>query len=159
MNASRHDARPFPCLDDGRYDGCLGLACPLQVCWTGAATVRVARIPREQSPISTLFYVPGAPCHGCACLREDDAPVASPRTPGRPAQARRITCARGLWAHPISLASFVTGRIPMCDEDEPESCPGFEPRSQPHPAVVAHLARRRERKRHAAAERGRDESE
>jgi len=179
---------PFPCLDGVRYTGCLGLACPLERCWTGAATVSDAY---RRARVSTALYLPGAPCHGCACLAEDIVPAAGRRpahhvpatdasghaatesndvpNPSRSDDAvpggeddgeraecgeqgarRRITCARGLWAHPISLSSFVTKRIPMRDQDEPEACPGYEPRAdgEPHPAIATHLRRRRERARH-----------
>jgi len=178
----RAAAARFPYMEGVRYSGCLGMICALDTCWTGGATVSFAHRMREQAHVSTALYLPGAPCHGCACLREDDAPVASLRSTGRPrvapsraheeeqgagdggkqaadweapeeATLRRITCARGLWAHPISLASFVTGRIPMCDADEPESCPGFEPRPAPHPAVAAHLRKRRERAKRQREER------
>lgn len=190
---SRGHTRPalarqsFPCLDDGRYSGCLGMACLLETCWTGAATVSFARRMREQSHVATVLYLPGAPCHGCACLHEDEAPaprvseqqrragqslqpvggagdrddhhedereedVDAEAAPAR-ATPRRITCTRGLWAHPISLSSFVTKRIPMCDPDEPQHCPGFAPRLAPHPAVAAHLQRRRERARLLREER------
>ncbi|MCA1597844.1 MAG: hypothetical protein LC769_02280 [Chloroflexi bacterium] len=167
----------FPCLDGARYSGCLGLACPLETCWTGAATVssadRMHRM-REESRVSATLYVPGAPCHGCSYLREDVAPPCKPRAdgtrrvrhgatgdekedepavPGEPAARRRITCAQGLWAYPISLASFVTRRIPMRDQDDPRHCPCFAPRAAPHPSVVAHLQRRRERTRQLREER------
>ncbi len=162
----------FPCLEGGRYSGCLGLDCPLETCWTGAATVsfadRMHRM-REESRVSTTLYVPGAPCHGCSYLREDVAPAHKPRAggtrraqqgaedtpaaPGEPTAPRRITCAQGLWTHPISLASFVTRRIPMRDQDDPRHCPCFAPRAAPHPSVVAHLQRRRERTRHLREER------
>ncbi|MDQ2829124.1 MAG: hypothetical protein M3Y74_08740 [Chloroflexota bacterium] len=162
----------FPCLEGARYSGCLGLDCPLETCWTGAATVsfadRMHRM-REESRVSATLYVPGAPCHGCSYLREDMAPAYKPRaggprriqhgaedTPpasGEPVMPRRITCAQGLWAHPISLASFVTRRIPMRDQDDPRHCPCFAPRAAPHPSVVAHLQRRRERTRQLREER------
>ena len=166
----------FPCLEGGRYSGCLGLNCPLETCWTGAATVsfadRMHRM-REESRVSTTLYVPGAPCHGCSHLREDVVPAYKPWAGGtrrlchgtggdkgalapafgEPATRRRITCAQGLWAHPISLASFVTKRIPMRDQDNPRHCPCFAPRSAPHPSVVAHLQRRRERTRQLREER------
>ncbi len=162
----------FPCLEGGRYSGCLGLNCPLETCWTGAATVsfadRMHRM-REESRVSATLYVPGAPCHGCSYLREDVASACKPRAagprrvqheagdtppaPGEPVMPRRITCAQGLWAHPISLASFVTRRIPMRDQDDPRHCPCFAPRAAPHPSVVAHLQRRRERTRQLREER------
>jgi hypothetical protein len=173
----------FPCLEGGRYSGCLGLDCPLETCWTGAATVsfanRMHRM-REESRVSTTLYVPGAPCHGCSYLREDVAPTPKLRTdgtrrirhgatgnekedepaiPGEPVTRRRITCAQGLWAHPISLASFVTRRIPMRDQDNPRHCPCFAPRAAPHPSVVAHLQRRRDRTRHLREERREYEAE
>jgi hypothetical protein len=131
--------------------GCLGLSCALETCWTGMATVSFARKLREESHVSTALYLPGAPCHTCAHLVEDQIDVPAPDAGGaeRAARAtlRRVTCGQGLWLHPISLASFVTRRIPMIDQDEPERCPGYVPRPGPHPAVVAHLQRRRERER------------
>ena len=60
---------------------------------------------------------------------------------------RRVNCARGLWQHPISLSAFLMKRIPMLDQDEPEQCPGYSRRPDPHPEVVAYLQRRRERAR------------
>ena len=184
---TRPARHPFPCLEGGRYSGCLGMACALDTCWTGSATVSFARRTREQSHVSTMLYLPGAPCHECACLREDEIPA--PRAAGQArgagrgahedsgertgdertgkarceendaagperATLRRITCARGLWEHPISLSSFVTKRIPMRELDEPRQCPGFAPRPEPHPAVAAHLRRRRERARRLREERG-----
>jgi len=167
----RRPGRLFPCLEGGRYTGCLGMACPLETCWTGAATISFAHKVREGAGtrVSTALYLPGAPCHTCARLHEDVAPARPPsgrRPPGRAEQpdagvedeetsapSRRITCARGLWAHSISLASFVTGRIPMRDQDAPEQCPGFVERAAPHPAVAAHLQRRRERTRRLREER------
>lgn len=189
----------FPCLEGVRYRGCLGLACPLETCWTGATTVSYAAWMREGAHVSTALYLPGAPCHGCACLHEDTAPARAPRPPattppdadeGKRARARdvggdsrgdaaggrangggdgderggedraagratlrRISCTRGLWAHPTSLSSFVTGRIPMRDADEPGDCPSFVPRPAPHPAVAAHLERRRERAKRQREER------
>lgn len=147
----------FPCLDGHDYGGCLGMGCPLETCWTGAATVSFARKMREDARVSTALYLPGAPCHTCAHLVEDEVVVPAPRSPGaRPHDAaatlQRVTCGRGLWLHPISLASFVTRRIPMIDQDEPQHCPGYAPRPEPHPAVVAHLQRRRERLRLRRAE-------
>ncbi len=151
--------RLFPCLVGHDYTGCLGLGCPLETCWTGTATVSFARKLREESHVSTALYLPGAPCHTCAHLVEDEVAVPAPRTPtevgsGPEARAtlRRVTCGQGLWLHPISLASFVTRRIPMIDQDEPGRCPGYAPRPEPHPAVVAHLQRRRERLRLRRAE-------
>lgn len=168
---------PYPCLHGHDYRGCLGLACPLEICWTGAATISFARKQRERSRVSTALYLPGAPCQSCAHLAEDEVTVPAPRALGQPRQApqrgdaarareetpppgeqavgrlRRVACDQGLWAHPVSLSSFLLKRIPMLDQVEPEQCPGYQPRAEPHPEVLAHLRRRRERARQRREER------
>ncbi len=84
-DAAREErAASFPCISDHRYSGCLGLACPLETCWTGGATVSFARRQSESSRISGALYLPGAPCHTCAHLSEDEIDVPRPRR-GRPA--------------------------------------------------------------------------
>ncbi len=67
---------------------------------------------------------------------------------------QRVACGCGLWEHPISLSSFVTRRIPMLDQEAPEQCPSHaaRPGGEPHPAVVAHLERRRARARERRAD-------
>ena len=205
-------ARTFPCLDGPVYAGCLGLGCPLETCWTGGATVSYARKMSEAAHVSAALYLPGAPCHTCAELVEDEVTVPAPRAIGQPGATRavlrgvhdarargagnldketgcgrgnlgiaagssangpgaetgrdasgpspetgsgevqtvtlrRVNCARGLWQHPISLSAFLMKRIPMLDQDEPEQCPGYSRRPDPHPEVVAYLRQRRERAR------------
>ncbi len=214
-------APAFPCLDGHRYTGCLGLACPLDSCWTGGATVSFSARMRERTRVSTAVYLPGVPCHTCAHVREDTVVVPAPRpapplplrgtppllplpgepvglstprsreinprgvgvrgalagqesrgpvSPARPkrtlsadgtpgeesgsASLQRVTCGCGLWEHPVSLSSFVTRRIPMLDQEAPERCPSHAacPSGEPHPAVVAHLERRRARARERRAD-------
>lgn len=241
----------YPCLEGRRYTGCLGLACPLERCWTGGPTISQARALERRARVSTALYLPGAPCHGCAavmdvpqektalglpalpasaravaarragtsvseapvcageaapssCVSARTAPAAAPPcADARTAQARprhgvvpgageggaaklgdggaaklgdggvaelgddsvaepgdesvaeatgRVDCSRGLWAHAISVSAFVSKRIPMLYEAEPALCPGFAARSRPHPAVAAHLERRREQARRQRAE-------
>jgi len=214
-------ARTFPCLDGHRYTGCLGMACPLDTCWTGGATISFSARMRERTRVSTAVYLPGVPCHTCAHVREDTVVVPAPRpsptthadwavgsteptaqptlpaalyglAPDRlrpvPVQPRagegsagrssplpvgegtevkaasgeggegaalqRVTCGCGLWEHAVSLSSFVTRRIPMLDQETPEQCPSHVARAgeEPHPAVVAHLERRRARARERRAD-------
>lgn len=160
----------FPCLSGYTYNGCLGDSCPLEECWTGGATVSFARKKREETRVSVALYLPGAPCHTCVHLVEDEVTVPAPRAMGQPGATRsavrrahdaaaaqgrapadillqRVNCGQQLWAHAISLASFLSRRIPMLDPVEPERCPGYARRPDPHPAVVAHLRQRRERAR------------
>jgi hypothetical protein len=170
----------FPCISDHRYSGCLGLACPLDTCWTGGATVSFARRQSESSRISGALYLPGAPCHSCAHLSEDEIDVprpwrGRPSNNGRsrdhgaggkagdhaegaegPARLRRIVCSEGLWAHPISLPAFLARRIPMLNQDDPANCPCYERRAEPHPEVEAHLRLRRERTRRRRADERED---
>ncbi len=184
----------FPCLDDHRYTGCLGMECPLDTCWTGGATISFSARMRERTRVSTAVYLPGVPCHTCAHVREDTVVVPAPRNsaphPSPPAPLpragegsterpspplprrgtpplllatgeesgsaalQRVACGCGLWEHPVSLSSFVTRRIPMLDQEAPEQCPSHaaRPGGEPHPAVVAHLERRRARARERRAD-------
>ncbi len=181
-------ARTFPCLDGHRYIGCLGMACPLDTCWTGGATISFSARMRERTRVSTAVYLPGVPCHTCVHVHEDTvvvpAPRPSPPTPlpcagegsagrssplpvgegtevtaasgegGEGGALQRVTCGCGLWEHAVSLSSFVTRRIPMLDQETPEQCSSHVARAgeEPHPAVVAHLERRRARARERRAD-------
>ena len=108
------------------------MGCPLEACWTGAATVSFARKMREDAHVSTALYLPGAPCHTCAHLVEDEVVVPAPRAPGArrhdaAATLQRVTCGQGLWLHPISLASFVM-RTPAPNSAATRHC---SPKSEP----------------------------
>ncbi len=62
----------YPCLEGPRYSGCVGTACPLDLCWTGGITVGLAYRLSLRTPLSTTIYRPGAPCHECSHVQQDD---------------------------------------------------------------------------------------
>lgn len=128
----------YPCLEeDGTYRGCLGTACPLEVCWTGGQTISVIQALRTRFQPRDVEYVPGARCPRCAHAQETAAQVLDQQRGLVPLTLRR--CEAGYWEHPISEAALARHRIPARDHVDPARCPRYEPA----PAPIAGVERRR----------------
>src|SRR5262249_31577449 len=152
---------PYPCLQGVRYSGCVGEACPLDTCWTGAPTP--AYLARRRSRwVGAASYLGDTLCHRCRHVVEAAAPPGSgsrspeqpkaelraiPRGPSRVVDQSTLTCGRGMWRHTISRPAFASRRIPLKDEVDAATCPAFEASGALHPEVLAYRARHRERVR------------
>lgn len=115
----------YPCLAaDGRYTGCLGEACPLRVCWTGAPTVSHAAALLRRFHPGDDAYAPGARCPACRHAAEVRVAVAvGPEV----RQMLLLRCARGRWAHPISAPAMARRRIPADAGQDLARCADFAP--------------------------------
>ena len=130
----------YPCLDtEDRYTGCLGEACPLEMCWTGRESISYLAALRTRFQPTDAAYAPGACCTDCAHAREVGVPAID-RVRGL-IHLPMIHCAHGRWEHPISVPAFVRNRIPADARTDPAHCGDFDQAEAPHPAVEAHRLR------------------
>ena len=137
----------YPCLDtQSRYTGCLGDACPLEICWTGGPSISYTAALRNRFQ-SVDEYTPGAPCLECRHVQEVSIPVLDQQR--GLIHLTMLHCGQDRWEHPIRAAAFVRRRIPARAHVDLAFCGRFEQAEQPIPAVEEHrtrtnwLARRR----------------
>lgn len=124
----------YPCLAiDQTYTGCLGEACPLEVCWTGGASVSYEAALRRRFHPTDVEYAPGARCLLCRHVQEMSI-VAIDARQGL-IHLPMVCCEEHCWRHPISSAAFVRRRIPCGDDRDLAHCPAFEQAAEPIPAV------------------------
>jgi hypothetical protein len=149
----------FPCVDvDLSYTGCLGEACPLEVCWTGGPSISYAAALRRRFHPTDAEYAPGALCLRCRHVTEITIAAIDERR--GLVHLPMLHCGQGRWQHPISTAAFVRRRIPTRHDLDLAKCPGFEPAAHPIPVVerqrlhVNERARARRAARSAPEERG-----
>lgn len=136
----------YPCLDsDNTYRGCLGTACPLEVCWTGGKTVSYVKALRTRFQSSDGEYVPKALCGRCEHARETAVPVIDQQRGLIHLTLRR--CEEDRWEHPISEAALARKRIPAQEHVDPAHCPLFAPAPTPIAGVERHRRRVNERAR------------
>lgn len=121
----------YPCIEeDLTYTGCLGLACPLQTCWSGAPTPGHLAELRQRLHPGDWAQVPRALCPDCAHVapvaivvrREDPAPL--------------LRCARGRWVDPINGLALARRRIPAEVPAELAVCPDFVSTPETRPEVA-----------------------
>jgi len=130
----------YPCIDsENTYHGCLGTACPLEVCWTGGQTVSYAAALRSRFQPSAVEYVPKALCGRCDHARETSVPVIDQQQ-GLIHLTLRC-CDEDRWEHPISEAALARNRIPAQDHVDPARCYLFKPA----PTLIAGVERHRKR--------------
>ena len=130
----------YPCLDtEDRYTGCLGAACPLEMCWTETETVSYLAALRTRFQPTDADYAPGARCADCQHAHEVGVPAID-RVRGL-IHLPMIHCGRGRWEHPVSIPAFARKRIPADERTDPAFCGDFDPAETPHPAVEAHRQR------------------
>lgn len=121
----------YPCVEaDLTYTGCLGEACPLQTCWSGAATPGHLASLRQRLHPGDWAQVPGALCPGCAHVAP--APVAGRQEDPAPL----LRCGRGRWVDAINGLALVRRRIPAEVPAELAVCPDFAPTSALRPEVA-----------------------
>ncbi|HEY8285547.1 MAG TPA: hypothetical protein VIJ28_14275 [Chloroflexota bacterium] len=130
----------YPCIDhDNTYHGCLGAACPLEVCWTGGQTVSYVEALRTRFQPRDVEYVPKALCGRCGHARETSVPVINQQQGLIHLTLRR--CEEDRWEHPISEAALARNRIPAQAHVDPARCHLFEPA----PTLIAGVERHRKR--------------
>lgn len=154
----------FPCLDGVRYSGCIGAACPLELCWNGAPTVGYrARSHRPRT--SSTAYLGEALCHRCVHVTKtvshlsvlhgrprpaSSVPAVSPAASAVPddqsrwSDVRTVICGQDQWRYAITMQSFLTLRVPIRDEVDPAECPSFEDVGELRPEVAAYRESRRQ---------------
>ncbi|MDB5058958.1 MAG: hypothetical protein JWO59_2430 [Chloroflexi bacterium] len=124
----------YPCIETNQsYTGCLGEACPLEVCWTGGPSVSYAAALRRRFHPTDAEYAPGALCLRCRHVQEITIAAIDARR--GLIHLPMLHCGRQRWLHPISTAAFVRRRIPTHEDTDLAQCPDFEPAAQPLPAV------------------------
>lgn len=119
-------ASRYPCLTaEHVYTGCLGEACPLQMCWTGTPTLSyMAALQRRFHPADDI-YVRGARCMRCKHVEEISVSVLDQQREMKWMSLRR--CGQGRWTHPISASALARRRIPAHEDTDLAHCPGFAP--------------------------------
>jgi hypothetical protein len=124
----------YPCIDVNQsYTGCLGQACPLEVCWTGGPSISYAAALRHRFHPTDAEYAPGARCLRCRHVGETTIAAIDARR--GLIHLPMLQCERQHWLHPISTAAFVRRRIPTDDDTDLARCADFEPANEPIPAV------------------------
>ena len=132
----RRSPRWYPCIElDHTYTGCLGAACPLEVCWTGTASTGYSAGLQHQFHAAVADYVPRARCLHCSHVKETTVEAIDGR--GGVIDLPMLQCENQCWQNPISASSFVRRRIPPKDERDLAECPLFEQASAPI-AIVEH---------------------
>ncbi len=126
--------RWYPCIKTNHtYTGCLGMTCPLEVCWTDTASPSYTAALRLHFHPTDAEYVARARCLWCRYVEE----IAIAAIDGRRGLIHllMLRCMNQCWQSPISASAFVRRRIPPQDDHDLAHCPLFEQASMPIPIV------------------------
>jgi len=122
--------RWYPCIEANHtYTGCLGEACPLEVCWTGAASTSYAAALQRHFHPADAEYAPKARCLRCRHVGEIS--VAAIDGQRGLIHLPMLRCVKQCWQNPISASAFVRRRIPPKDDHDLAKCPLFEQATTP----------------------------
>jgi hypothetical protein len=142
----------YPCIEiDHTYTGCLGEACPLEVCWTGNPSLSYATALRRRFHPTDAEYAPGALCLQCRHVQAITIAAIDARR--GLVHLPMLQCEQQRWRHPISSSAFVRRRIPTGDDVDLAHCPEYAQASQPIPAVERQRLRVNEQARARRAAR------
>jgi hypothetical protein len=126
----RPSTRWYPCIKrDHTYMGCLGAACPLEVCWTGMASTSYTLGLRHQFYAAASDYAKRAQCLQCRHIEEICVEAIDSRR--GVIHLPLLRCVHLCWQNPISASAFVRRRIPPNGDHNLAHCPLFEQASTP----------------------------